>query len=34
MKHSYWRSIYTNITYEMPEDWAPSWGGWEFLGIA
>ncbi len=27
-----WKSVYTNIVYEMPVDWLPTHGGWELVG--
>lgn len=31
-KYSLWKSVYTEVVYEMPEDWMPAFPGWEFKG--
>lgn len=30
--YNIWKSVYTNIVYEMPVDWLPQFGGWELIG--
>ena len=32
MKVNVWKSLYSNMTYEMPLDWLPQFGGWELIG--
>lgn len=27
-----WKSVYTNMVYEMPVDWLPIYSGWELVG--
>ena len=27
-----WKSVHTNMVYEMPVDWLPRYGGWELVG--
>lgn len=27
-----WKSVYTNMVYEMPVDWLPTYSGWELVG--
>lgn len=30
--YNIWKSAYSNMTYEMPTDWLPSFGGWILVG--
>lgn len=32
MKVNVWKSLYSNMTYEMPLDWLPQFDGWELIG--
>ena len=27
-----WKSTLSGVTYEMPADWLPQFGGWELVG--
>ena len=31
-KFNLWKSVYTGVIYEMPEDFLPKFGGWELVG--